>query len=142
MQLKPAWKRPRRPLPKLTDEKAAAAYARKYFKAQRVLNFQEVFIVVPVDSQMQALGVIEISRGGKTQTIVDMRVVFSQLLIANATQFLCFHNHPSGVARPSDEDVKMTKKLKEAGQLLQIHLVDHIVVTQDGCQSIFNFINS
>jgi DNA repair protein RadC len=142
MQLKPAWRRPRRALPKLTTELEAAAYARKYFKSAGVLNFQEMFIVVPTNVSLEALGVIEVSKGGKTQTIVDVRVVFSQLLLANATQFLCFHNHPSGSTKPSDADIKMTKQLIEAGKILQIHLVDHVIVTQESSCSIVNHLNN
>lgn len=73
-----------------------------------------------------------LSTGGVTGTIVDAKVIFKEALELGATQILLCHNHPSGNLRPSTTDVDVTKKLKEAGRLFDIHVLDHIIVSEAG----------
>ena len=74
----------------------------------------------------------QISKGGITGTVVDVRMVFKMALEQNATSIILVHNHPSGNLNPSDEDILITKKLKLAGQQLQIAVQDHVIVTEKG----------
>ncbi len=86
----------------------------------------------------QSLGVIGtrlISRGGLTGTVVDLRVILKEALLANATHIALCHNHPSGNKRPSREDDSLTERLKKAAQTVDIRLIDHVIVTETGYYS-------
>lgn len=69
-----------------------------------------------------------ISRGGVSGTVVDSRIIFKQAIEELASGIILAHNHPSGNIQPSSEDIKITRKIKEAGELLDIRLIDHIIV--------------
>ena len=92
---------------------------------------RERFITLALDTKKRLLGIDEVSVGTLTSSLVHPREVFKALILANAESFICAHNHPSGDATPSGEDVAMTRKLREAGQLLGIPLLDHIVLAGD-----------
>ncbi len=64
-----------------------------------------------------------------------MRVIFATALKATATSVIVSHNHPSGNLQPSSEDIRLTKKLKEAGKLLEIEVHDHLIVTENSFYS-------
>lgn len=76
-----------------------------------------------------------ISRGGITGTVVDVRLVLKESLLAGATQIVLCHNHPSGSLFPSRDDDNLTQKLKLAASNMDIHLIDHIIVTERGYYS-------
>ena len=73
-----------------------------------------------------------LSKGGMTGTVVDVRLLFAIALKATATAVIAAHNHPSGSLRPSEQDIKLTRKIKHGGQLLDIKIHDHLIVTEDG----------
>ena len=78
------------------------------------------------------ISIVEIvSVGTLNACLVEMREVFKHAILNNAAGIVCFHNHPSGDAEPSREDRLMTEKLRAAGELLGIPLVDHIIVTEE-----------
>lgn len=69
-----------------------------------------------------------VSKGGISATLVDARIVFKPAILNNASSIILAHNHPSGNLRASDEDVKLTKRLKEAGRLFDIQIFDHLII--------------
>ncbi|MBW8684374.1 RadC family protein [Chitinophaga rhizophila] len=73
-----------------------------------------------------------VSIGGITGTIVDPKVIFREALETGATQIILCHNHPSGNLRPSNADIQVTEKLKAAGRLFDISILDHIIVSEAG----------
>ena len=76
-----------------------------------------------------------ISRGGVTGTVADAKIIF-KLATENLTSSLILcHNHPSGNTQPSEQDIKLTKKIKEAGALLDIQVLDHVIVCENGYYS-------
>ncbi len=75
------------------------------------------------------------SSGGITGTIVDLRMIFSAALKANATNIMIAHNHPSGNTKPSQADKHMTAKIRQAGELLDIKLLDHLIITSESYYS-------
>jgi DNA repair protein RadC len=81
------------------------------------------------------LGVHQISKGGFTGTVVDVRVIFQVALKTCSTSIVAIHNHPSGNLTPSDADHQITMKIKDAGKLLDIHLVDHLIITSESYRS-------
>lgn len=89
---------------------------------------QEYMLAVALDTRMQPLALVEVSVGAVTQSLADPKVLFSALLLAGATAFLLFHNHPSGDPEPSSDDINLTKQMWQAGRILGLALVDHIVI--------------
>lgn len=89
---------------------------------------EEVLIVVAVDSKNKPLGLFEVSRGTLNSSMVHPREIFKRLLVLNASSFFILHNHPSKDPTPSNEDIAITKRLKECGLLLGVPIIDHIIV--------------
>lgn len=89
---------------------------------------QERVALLALDSSHHPLAVEEVSLGGLSKAIVDPRVVFRKLLRTGAARFLMAHNHPSGDLDPSREDIAVTDRLSQAGELLEIPLLDHLIV--------------
>ena len=91
------------------------------------LNY-ETFCILLLNRANKVLKTIRISDGGITGTVVDPRKVFKIALDNNATSIILGHNHPSGQLSPSDADIQLTKKMKEAGVMLDLPVLDHIIV--------------
>ena len=81
---------------------------------------------------------VKLSSGGITSTAVDIRLLMKEALLVNATQIIICHNHPSGLLRPSADDIHLTEKVKTASNTLGIHLIDHIIVTDGNYYSFLN----
>lgn len=95
----------------------------------------EVILAIALTTRMQVRAVVLIAKGGTSSATVHARDVFRPLVRLGASCFVIVHNHPSGDPTPSKEDVAMTNALAEAGQLLGITLVDHVVVAAGGMVS-------
>lgn len=78
----------------------------------------------------------QVSRGGMNSTVVDPKIVFKTALSHGATGIILAHNHPSGAVKPSEQDIRLTKKLREGAEVLDIALLDHIIV---GANTYFSF---
>ena len=81
----------------------------------------------------------QLSKGGITGTLVDVRIVFKKALELGATALILCHNHPSGTLVPSEADKHITRKLKLAGESLEVKVLDHVIVTEN---SYFSFVDS
>lgn len=92
---------------------------------------RESFFSVLLDTKHRVLGVEEAARGSLTSTIVHPREIFKAVILASAAAVIFVHNHPSGDPTPSREDVEITRRLREAGELLGIRVLDHVVVGHD-----------
>ncbi len=99
------------------------------------IELRESFYALFLNRANKVLGYYLISVGGITGTVVDPRVVFQAALKASATSILLAHNHPSGNAAPSDADLELTRKLKDAGKILEITVLDHIILLTEGYTS-------
>lgn len=97
----------------------------------------EEFWVLLMNRSNRVIGKERISSGGIDQTTADIRTILREALLARATQIAVIHNHPSGNARPSQEDRRITERIKEAGRIMSIHLTDHVIVC-DGSYFSFN----
>ena len=96
----------------------------------------EVFLIACLSTKHQLLCLHEVSRGSLDSTVVHPREVFKAALLANAAAVVLAHNHPSGDASPSPEDVALTARLVSAGDIIGIDVLDHIIV---GTGSYFSF---
>ena len=110
-------------------------FARQYFYTQDVIEYVEKFFVLFVDRSNQIYAWKEMSSGGMSGTVADPRTIFQAALLCHATSVAFLHNHPSGNDKPSDADLVLTKKLCEAGKVLEISVLDHIIVTSEGFYS-------
>ena len=102
---------------------AAAALLRPCFEGLD----REQFVVCGLDAKHGVIGINVVSLGSLSLSIVHPREVFKALILMNAAAWLCAHNHPSGDIAPSREDVVLTKRLRDAGELLGITLLDHFI---------------
>jgi len=91
---------------------------------------REVFIVVCMNAQNGINAINVVSIGSLTASIVSAREVFKLAVVSNSAAIALMHNHPSGSVKPSKEDIEITKQLIEAGKLLDIDVVDHIIVSE------------
>ncbi|MCC9018461.1 JAB domain-containing protein [Flavobacterium lipolyticum] len=95
------------------------------------IDFFEQFKVFLLDRSNKVLGIYEVSSGGTTGAFVDLRLLFSAALKANAKALIVIHNHPSGKTLPSVADRLITQKIKEAGIILDIVLIDHLIISSE-----------
>lgn len=89
---------------------------------------REMFIVVCLDRKNQPTNMQIVSIGSLSSAIVHPREVFKIAMLSNASSIICFHNHPSGNTKPSEEDENITSRLKKSGEILGIGLTDHIII--------------
>jgi DNA repair protein RadC len=110
--------------PQVKDSKTAFILLQKELGD---LNYEN-FCVLLLNRANKVLKTVKISDGGITGTVVDQRKVFKVALDNNATSIILGHNHPSGQLTPSSADIDLTKKMKEAGAVLDLPVLDHIIV--------------
>ncbi|MBR9846274.1 MAG: JAB domain-containing protein [Algicola sp.] len=103
--------------------------------SQKTIELQEEFKVLLLNRNHQVLGIYPLSKGGVSGTVVDAKLVFSVALKCNASSIIIAHNHPSGNLKPSDADIRLTQKLKEAGNYLDVKVLDHIILSREGYYS-------
>ena len=92
----------------------------------------EEFWVLYLNNSNKVIHKSQLSKGGITGTVVDVRLIFKTALEQNAISVILTHNHPSGKLQASDADKDITKKLKVAGEQLDIKVLDHIIITETG----------
>ena len=103
---------------------AADAYQLMRFLSTKDVEFGYIIIM----RKYRVIDTRKISEGGLTQTCIDGRIVFRELLMQNATSYILVHNHPSGSLNPSREDDELTKRINEASDIVGIKLIDHIII--------------
>jgi len=95
----------------------------------------EEFWVIYLNKGCEVLGKERLSIGGTAGTVADIKVMFKMCLENKASAFIAVHNHPSGNLKPSDADMDLTKKMKEAGKILDLPLLDHLIISERGYYS-------
>ena len=89
----------------------------------------EEFWVLLMNQHYRLIKKVRISHGGITETAVDIRIIIKEAVLANATILAVCHNHPSGNLSPSSQDDHLTKDIKRACELMRIHFLDHVIIT-------------
>lgn len=89
---------------------------------------KEYFFTIHLDGKNRISCVDEVSVGSLNQSIVHPREVFKTALLSSAAAIILLHNHPTGDPTPSREDIEITRRLKEAGELIGVKLLDHIII--------------
>jgi DNA repair protein RadC len=112
----------------MSDPKDVARLARSSVKDWR----KECFFTLYLDSRNRLIGQTEVSVGCLDTTLAHPREVFEKAIRAGAAAIVVVHNHPSGDPTPSDDDIRLTRRLSEAAKILGIRLLDHVVVGREG----------
>ena len=99
------------------------------------IEIQEEFKIILINNANRVLAISTISRGGMAGTIVDIRLIFATAIKLCASGIIVAHNHPSGELKPSEIDIRTTKKLVDAGLLLDIKVLDHLIISKRGYYS-------
>lgn len=99
---------------------------------------QEQFLIVTLDTKLKPIGVHRITTGTLDASLVHPREVFRAALLDSASSILLLHNHPSGDCTPSRQDHEVTDRLRKAGELVGVNVLDHIVVGFDDENQSFN----
>ena len=92
----------------------------------------ETMYILMLNRANKVLGWYILSKGGVAGTVCDVKVVLQLALNSNASAFILAHNHPSGNLTPSQDDIRLTKKINEASKLLDITLFDHLILSTEG----------
>ena len=99
------------------------------------IDYHESFVVMYLSRKNEVLGVMNVTIGSFESCIVDARKIFQGALLTNSASIIISHNHPSGNTKPSTQDLSATKKLQNAGEYLNIRVLDHLIVTSNGYYS-------
>lgn len=91
-------------------------------------ELQETMVVIFMNARMKIIGHKEVGRGTATNCPVDVSAIFRAAVVAGAVSIIVSHNHPSGDTTPSPQDLEVTRKIVEAGRILEIPVMDHIIV--------------
>jgi len=101
------------------------------------IGLQESFKVVLLNNSNKVKGIYQLSSGGITGTLVDLRILFAVVLKTLSIAVILCHNHPSGKLMPSESDKRLTQEIKKAADFLDIKMLDHLILSPDG--SYFSF---
>lgn len=93
------------------------------------IDYRESFAVLYLTRSNRLLGLNWVSKGGCAGTVVDIKIILQGALRTNASAIICVHNHPSGNLNPSQEDKKITGKIREACKFVDISFLDHLIIT-------------
>jgi len=107
----------------------------EYMKARIADLDHEEFHVLCMQQNMGVWKEEHISSGGITGTVADVRLILNRVLDGKTTGIALCHNHPSGALKPSQSDIHLTKKIKEACVIMDLTLYDHVIITQNGYYS-------
>jgi DNA repair protein RadC len=96
------------------------------------IEHTEEFKLMLLNRSNKVLGISSLSKGGTTGTVVDVKLLLQYTIKVNANAIILCHNHPSGNLQPSEADMAITRKVKEAVTLMDIQLLDHLIIVPEG----------
>ena len=99
------------------------------------LPIYESMIAIFLNRQNNTIGWFKVSQVGLSGTLIDVRLILATALNCLASGIILCHNHPSGNLNPSEADISMTKKVKQSAEIMDISVLDHIILTEDGYYS-------
>ena len=102
---------------------------------------REIAKIILLNTKNIVQKIIDISYGGTNFAILEPKDVFYETIKNNAPKIIVVHNHPSGDPHPSSEDIKLTKRLIDAAEILGLQLLDHVIIAENGCESVLLYLN-
>ncbi len=121
---------PKEDRPKIIASDDAYDVFRNNWSAQ--MGLIEEFNMLLLDRSNRVMAMSNISKGGISATLIDIKIVFATALLGRASSIILAHNHPSGNLSPSQADIKLTKKFMRASEILDIKLFDHLILSPEG----------
>lgn len=118
----------------LKSSRQIHALSLEIFNADQI-EWVEEFVMLSLNRQYEVIGFYKVSKGGMCSTVVDVRVIATVALQSLAQKVIVIHNHPSGSTKPSEADKHCTRRIKEALELLDIELTDHLITTPESYYS-------
>ena len=114
---------------KVTTSESASNVIRKFYFDD--INIYESFFILLLNRANNTTGFAKISQGGTAGTVVDIKIIAKYAVESLSSAVIICHNHPSGDKRPSDADLNITRRIKDALLLLDVKLFDHIIITEN-----------
>ena len=115
---------------KITSSKDCYDVIKQFYHED--ITLYESFFLLLLNNSNETIGFVKISQGGITGTVVDVRIIAKYCVEVLATSCILAHNHPSGKLFPSDADLTITQKTKNALAILDVRVLDHIILTEEG----------
>lgn len=116
---------------KITTSKDAAMLLYENWDSDNI-GLQESFKVMLLNNNNKVKGIYQLSKGGITGTVVDLRILFAVVLKSLSVALILAHNHPSGTLKASEADKQITDKIKKAATLFDIKVLDHLILVPNG----------
>ena len=120
--------------PKINKSAEAFEVLKEHWNLE-LIDFLEQFSVILLNRANRVLGVIDISLGGMSGTVADPKVIFAAAIKSACSSIILAHNHPSGNLSPSSADISLTRKIKAGGELLDIAVSDHLIISRESYYS-------
>ena len=120
--------------PKVLSSKESYEILLKAFDADTIELFESMKVIL-LSNANRVLGIMDVSNGGISQTVVDVRLIMQNALLAKVSGIILAHNHPDSALIPSAMDTAATHRIKNACEVLDIKLLDHIIVTSESYYS-------
>lgn len=111
---------------KITGTVDLVKFIRQVLKIQN--EPQEVTYILTLNNKNRLVSFLEVARGGLDWCNLSMCEIFKSVLLSNSKKFILIHNHPSGDATPSPNDIQVTEDIKEGAEILQLQFVDHLII--------------
>ena len=118
---------------KITTSEGASNVIRKFYFDD--INIYESFFILLLNRANNTTGFAKISQGGTAGTVVDIKIIAKYAVESLSSAVIICHNHPSGDKQPSDADLNITRRIKDALLLLDVKLFDHIIITENDFHS-------
>ena len=134
VQLKKKKKKKTSNFESIKSSETANQVIRKILPVEQI-NYREYMYALYLNNSNDVIGYHQISIGGITGTIVDVRILLQGILLCNGSGIIIIHNHPSGNLKPSIQDKRITEKVKTACETLDIKLLDHLIITEENYYS-------
>lgn len=120
--------------PKVSSSKEVYELLKRMWDEAKIEMVEQVKVLL-LNSSNKVLGIYEASTGGMVGTVADPKLIFIAALKVAASNIILAHNHPSGSLKPSRHDIELTRKIKDAGTLLDIAVLDHLIITKEAFYS-------
>lgn len=119
---------------KMSSPEHIVGLAKQYLRLHE--QTEEYLYMVCTNNKLMVTGIFELSHGNVNSSIMSVREILQKALLANAVSIFIMHNHPSGDPTPSREDIQVTKRLVDAGEIVGIHVLDHLIIGRPGYVSL------
>ena len=116
---------------KISSSKDASELLYEHWN-KNTIEVHESFKIMLLNNSNKVKGIYQLSQGGITGTMIDLRILFAVVLKTLSVAIILTHNHPSGKLQASEADIRLTEKIKKAAELFDVKVLDHLIITPNG----------